>query len=293
MRKSLAALGRRARGWALAPIADALSRTPAPAQQLLTLGYQQRYADNLPAPTFSEVGFGLHSQFDEDGILLYLFALLGAKNRLAVEICAGDGRECNAANLIIHHGWHGLLFDGAEANVRVALDFFRAHPSTRGWPPVFVKAWITAENVNQLITSNGFSGEIDLLSIDIDGNDYWLWQALTAVLPRVVVVEVNHLCGPDLAVTVPYNPKFQAVYTEYGTEYAGASLAAFTKLARKKGYRLVGVNRVTTNAFFVRADLPHPWLPEVDPKDCFQNIRAQYGMNTMWPRVKDMPWEQV
>jgi hypothetical protein len=131
------------------------------------------------------------------------------------------------------------------------------------------------------------------LSIDIDGIDWWLWRALDNVRPRVVITEFNHLWGPEASVTVPYDPKFKAVFTEHGSDYAGASLSAFVKLARTKGYRLVGTNRISTNALFVRTDLVHPFLPEVEPDACFSHPRAAFGQRVRLPKVQAMPWEQV
>lgn len=198
---------------------------------------------------FKEVGFSNYSQHEEDGILLYIFALIGTTNKKCVEVCAGDGLECNTANLIIHHRWVGLLLDGDESNIQKAKSFYHNHPDTRYWPPKIVHAWITKSNVNDLIQENHFQGELDLLSLDIDGNDYWLLKELNVINPRVIVLEINHLWGDREAVTVPYDDHFQAEFTEYGSDYAGASLPAFVKLCKEKGYRLVGTNAIATNAF--------------------------------------------
>jgi hypothetical protein len=99
-------------------------------------------------PSMRDVGFRKYSQFEEDGILLYIFSLISPINRTCVEICAGNGRECNTANLIINHGWWGHLFDGSEHNVKAGEAFFSQHKDTFLYPPRFTKTWITAENVN-------------------------------------------------------------------------------------------------------------------------------------------------
>jgi len=122
---------------------------------------------------------------------------------------------------------------------------------------------------------------------------HWLWKALSVLSPRVVVTEINHLWGPEDAVTVPYADDFKAVFTQYGSDYAGASIAAFNKLAQTKGYRLVGANAFATNVFFVRNDLLHPWLPEVSPKSLFWHPRAAFGQNVRFQGIKDMAWERV
>src|SRR5207245_1991562 len=154
-----------------------------------------------PLPSFREAEFRAYSQFGEDGILLLLFAAAGAGGRRAVELCAGDGIECNAANLVVNHGWEALLVDGDPAHVARGAAFYRECDDTFLMPPRLVHSWVTAENVNGLIESHGFGGAIDLLSLDMDGVDYWVWKALTVASPRVVVLEYNNLWGPDEART--------------------------------------------------------------------------------------------
>jgi hypothetical protein len=243
--------------------------------------------------TFKDVGFRVHSQYEEDGILLFIFSLIGTTNKKCIEICAGDGIECNTANLILNHRWIGLLCDGKEKNVIKAKEFYSKHPDTRYWPPTIAKEWITKDNVNKLIEGNGFTGEIDLLALDIDGVDYWLWKEITVISPRVVVLEFNSLWGPDVSVTVPYSDNFATEFTQYGSDYAGASLKAFVKLNREKGYRLVGTNAIATNAFFIRNDISCSWLPEIDTSDCFEHPRARFGMKQRLPGVKNKEWVEV
>src|SRR5690606_10095398 len=125
----------------------------------------------------------------EDGVLHLIFTVIGTTNRKCVEICAEDGTECNTANLIINYGWQGLLFDGSEQNVQRGREFYKSLRNNWNFSPKFQQAWITAENIDGLIRDNGFTGEIDLLSIDIDGNDYWVWEAIQCITPRVVIIE--------------------------------------------------------------------------------------------------------
>lgn len=146
-------------------------------------------------PPLRHVGFKAFSQTDEDGLLLYIFSIIGSESKKSVEICAGNGMECNTANLIINHGWHGLLVDGNEALVKCGIEFYKSNPHTYVYPP-FVHSWITRDNVNEVIARNGFEGEIGLLSIDMDGVDYWIWDAIHCIEPRVVVVEYQGILGP-------------------------------------------------------------------------------------------------
>ena len=164
-------------------------------QILLSLKYKELLHHKLPLPSFEEVGFRVFSQNDEDGILLYIFSLIGTVNKKAVEICAGDGIECNTANLTINHGWTALLFDGNEATIRRGQDFYQCCKDTFLFPPRIIHAWIEAENVNTLISGHGFEGEIDLLSLDIDGVDYWIWKAIDCISPRVVILEYQDIWG--------------------------------------------------------------------------------------------------
>ncbi len=157
------------------------------AQLILKWHYQSLTRTLKPSlPTFAEVGFRQYSQFEEDGILLYLFSLIAPKNRICLEICAGSGIESNTANLIINHGWWGHLFDGNSALVAQGTKFYANHKDTFLHPPKFRCTWITAENINELITESGLCGDIDLLSLDMDGVDYWIWKALHVTFPSSV-----------------------------------------------------------------------------------------------------------
>ena len=268
-----------------------------PATQIqLMLTYRGLVAQNHPLPRPGEVGFKCFSQTDEDGILLFLFSVIGITNKLCVEICAGDGMECNTANLIINHGWHGLLVDGDEANVERGTRFYAQSRHTYVHPPRFVHAWITRGSVNEILSNHGFSGEIDLLSLDLDGVDYWIWESIACVSPRVVVVEYQDILGPKRSWTVPYSDDFSAwqhPVTGGSPNFAGASLAAFVKLARRKGYRLVAVNRLGYNAFFVRQGLREDLLPEIQVTECFSHPKVIEGMRGRFPTVEDFPWVEV
>lgn len=240
-------------------------------------------------PSFSDVGFRCHSQFEEDGILLFIFALIGTTNKVAVEICAGDGIECMSTNLVLNHGWWGYLFDGSERNVERGARFFRGAKDTFLFPPRFTRAWITAENVNDVIRDAGIAGDIDLLALDIDGMDYWVWKAIERIRPRVVVCETHNVIGADDALTVPYDPNFMITVPDY----MGASLAAMTKLAEEKGYRLVGTHRYGFNAFFILKEVAEDILPGVAPAECLRDPYTLAARSVRWPKVKDMDWVRV
>ena len=274
---------------------DMVNRLPARhdepvAQKTLMQHYRMLAALNPKGlPSMQDVGFRKYSQFEEDGLLLYLFSLIPPINRTCVEICAGNGEECNTANLIINHGWWGHLFDGDATNVQRGVKFFAEHKDTFLYPPRFTHAWITASNVNDVVAKSGARGPIDLLSLDIDGMDYWIWEALTVIDPQIVVCETHNAAPPDRAVTVPYDPNFVATTPDY----RGASLEAINRLARRKGYRLVGTHRFGFNAFFVKNGVGEAFLPTVDVSACVQDPFSAHARRERWPGVKDYPWQDV
>jgi hypothetical protein len=258
------------------------------AQRLLFAEYSRRARSGEPLPALSDSGFRIFSQADEDGILLYLFAVLGMRSRVCAEFAYGPPHGANTTNLLCNWGWDGLLVEAKPELVADADVFFRSHPETWVCPPKVINAWVTAENVNELFSENGFDGPIDLLSIDLDGVDYWIWRALNVVQPRVVVVEFQDIWGPQIAVTVPYDPAFAAE-----GDYVGASLNAFVKLGREKEYRLVGANRYGYNAFFVRNGEGDELLPEVSAASCLSHRKVRNGMRERLPAVKECPWVEV
>lgn len=264
------------------------------AQIQLRLRYRELVAQGASLPPFEEVEYRGYSQNGEDGILWFLFSVLGVTNRRAVEICAGDGLECNSANLIVQDGFDALLVDGEKALVERGRRYYALCPETRRVPPTFLNVWVTRDGVNKLVSDAGFAGDIDLLSLDLDGVDWWIWQALTVVRPRVVVLEYNNRWSEEHSVTVPYRDDFATAEPgPRGAGWFGASLPAFVKLGRDKGYRLVGANRVNTNAFFLREDLGGDWFPEVSAEACLSSTYARRQQATRYALIRHLPIEVV
>lgn len=187
----------------------------------------------------------LYSQNGEDGLLSYLFARLGSRSRRVVEIGIQDGTECNARNLIDNFRWWGLLVEGDQRSAARARARYAGRAQVR-------EAFITRENVNDVLADA--AGEIDLLSIDIDGVDYWVWDAITAVRPRVVVIEYNAYLPPDEFRVVEYRPSFRRYELHPSGFYFGASLEAYRSLGESKGYVLVACESAGANALFVQQD---------------------------------------
>ncbi len=265
-------------------------------QILLALKYRQLYERGKMLP-FEEVEFRNHSQFGEDGILWYIFSLVGTTNKKAVEICAGNGKECNTANLVVNHGWNALMAEGDKAKADFAKEYYAKHPDTFLIPPSVANEWITAENVNDIIKRNGFEGEIDFLAIDVDGMDYWLWKAINVAVPRVVMVEIQVVWRCTASVTVPYRPDFKFTLLQDIKDglvsYGGASLPAFVKLAKEKGYRLIGANRFGQNVVFMRNDVGVDVFPEIDPESVFSNATCNFAYDSARPLYEGLEWEEV
>lgn len=242
-------------------------------------------------PSLKDVGFRMHSQFEEDGMLLYIFSIIGAPTKKAIELCAGSGETCMAANLIINHGWDALLIDGDETNVNRGIQFFSRNKQTSLHPPVFKKAWITTDNINSLIKENGFDGEVDLLSLDIDGNDYHIMEAISAANPRVIICETQNIVPSNLSLTIPYKEDFNR-HKGPSSNFFGVSLLAMCRLLDKKGYRLVGGSRYGFNTIFIKKEIGQAFFPEVSIESVHDNPYTKNKVRE-WEIVKDLPWLEV
>jgi hypothetical protein len=194
--------------------------------------------------------FRVFSQFGDDGIIQYLIRTIRPANDSFVEFGVGDYSESNTRFLLLHNNWRGLIMDGSSENME------RVRSQELYWRHDLVAkaAFVTSDNVNALISSEGMTGEIGLLHIDVDGNDYWLWRAIDVVSPEIVIMEYNAVFGSDRAITVPYAPDFRRFAAHYSGLFFGASLPALCDLAHAKGYSFVGCNSAGNNAYFVRND---------------------------------------
>jgi len=199
--------------------------------------------------------FKLSSQNGEDGLLLYIFSQVGVTNRTFIEFGIETGKECNTAALIRNFGWKGLLMDGDERNITKAIDWYKGCEQYQNQQLKITTCFVTTDNINRVFNEQGISGEIDLLSIDIDGNDYWIWEAIHTVNPRVVVIEYNASFGKHRSITVPYDAAFQRFKKHRSGWYHGASITALATLGHNKHYRLVCADSNGCNAFFVRQDV--------------------------------------
>jgi hypothetical protein len=229
------------------------------------------------------------SQFEEDGLLLYIFAGIGVESHSFVDLGSSDGINSNCANLAINFGWHGLFIDGDDRKIKKGRRFYENHPDTILYPPKFIQAFIQRENVNELIQSAGYSGTVDLLSIDLDGNDYWIWDALTVIEPRVVIIETHIEFGLN-SIVVPYDKDY--VYPGKHPDYHGASPVAMAKLAESKGYRLVGANNYGFNTIYIKKGIGEEIFPAVPVESILSHPRNKERKKLFEP-IKDWLYEEV
>jgi hypothetical protein len=159
---------------------------------------------------------------------------------------------------------------------------------------VLRQAWITRDNINMLLTEIGAAGEVDVLSLDIDGNDYYVWEAIAAINPRLCVFETHNVIPTELSLTIPYQDDFNC-WKEQGAkqDFRSVSLAAMQKLSARKGYRMIGAHRHGFNVFLLRNDIASALFPEIDAKTVHDNAWTRLSQAERWPAVKDMGWVEV
>jgi len=246
---------------------------------------------------FSNHEFKVYSKHGGDGLILYIFSKIGVTNYSFVEMGVEQGKECNTANLSLNFGWRGMIIDANEEWMKIARSFYQEKLGKNASNVKAIACFITAENINKLLLDNGLHGEIDLLSIDIDGNDYWVWKAIDVVQPRVVVAEYNAAFGLEPR-TMKYNPNFnyQKTYRE-DPLYFGASLSALAKLAKEKGYILAGCDLHGHDAFFIRKDVAEGKFNELSPSEAFypnpHNLKTIGSIEKQFEQIKHLDFEYI
>jgi hypothetical protein len=207
--------------------------------------------------------FKVYSQWSEDGILQFLTRVIDIPNKTFIEFGVENFYESNCRFLMVKDDWSGFVIDGSAKHLerlRKSHFFWRHDLRARN-------AFITRENINSLLAESGFAEDLGILSVDIDGNDYFVLEAITGFRPRILICEYNTVFGATRKITVPYDPAFYRTTKHYSNLYFGASLSAMTHLAAKRGYSLVGIN--TANAFYVRNDLLNDRVEVVTPEQVY------------------------
>jgi hypothetical protein len=202
----------------------------------------------------AQVEFKVFSQWGEDGIIDWLVerAQIPSHLHTFIEFGVESYAESNTRFLLQNRNWSGFVIDGNPDQI----ELLRKRDRRLFWGYDFNarSAFVTRENINDLLIEAGFSGEVGILSIDIDGNDYWVWEAISAVHPVICICEYNAVFGDVWPVSIPYKEHFVRTRPEFSNLYFGASIVALKSLARRKGYRFLGTNSAGVNAFFIRDD---------------------------------------
>ena len=188
----------------------------------------------------------LFSNRNEDGIILKLITALNINNGFFIDIGSNDCINSNCANLAFNFNWNGVFIDADKSLLKIGERNYKLFKSDSKFK--FVEAFLYPENINEIVLNNiDKNTEVDFASIDIDGNDFAIWQALDCVRPKIVVVE-NKIEYGKYDIVIPTNDKFKQ-------QEWGASIVSFTNLAIQKGYTLVSTNDAGFNAFYLRNDL--------------------------------------
>lgn len=220
----------------------------------------------LNSNNINENEFSAFSQFGEDGIIQYLISNLDIKYKTFIEFGVENYEEANTRLLLENNCWSGLVLDSSKKNIDYIKkkDFYWKHSLEAKCK------FIDQDNIEEIIQNSGFAKNLGLLSIDIDGNDYWIWKAINNTYPDIVVIEYNARFGDSKSLTINYQKKFSR--NNFGLERIvyGASLKALYELGQKKGYDLVATNKNGNNAFFVKKEkLINSNLNAKLPEECF------------------------
>jgi hypothetical protein len=225
----------------------------------------------------SQVEFKVFSQFGDDGIIQYLIHKLQIENKFFVEFGVEDYRESNTRFLLQNDNWQGLVMDCSAGNVNEIRNqwYFWRHSLLARCE------FVTKDNINDLLGQAEVVEDTGLMHIDIDGNDYWVWEAITDIHPVIVIMEYNSLFGANRSITTPYYEAFDRFQYHHSGLLFGASLAALIDQATRKGYAFIGCNSAGNNAYFVRldqvADLPVKSLSEGYVESSFRQHRDELG----------------
>lgn len=199
---------------------------------------------------FSKEKLNIFTTGDEDGILLNIITKSGTTGKTFVDIGCNDCINSNCANLAFHHNWNGYFIDGNNTVLKRGKHIYEKFFGINIKKFSFVNAVVSVDNINVIIGKLNIEKEIALLSIDLDGNDYFIWEKISVINPRIVVTEVQAEKG-----AVEFIPAFTHEYEVYESDIPkGASPSSMTKLAESKGYKLVAANKGGYNLFYVRTD---------------------------------------
>ena len=214
--------------------------------------------NKLLVSNFSEIEYTVFSQWGEDGIINWLTFNIENIPKTFIEFGVENYSEANTRLLFQEYNWEGLIIDGDKKNIVQITEsdyYWKGNLKT-------ICSFVDRENINEIIKKNFLNDELGLLSIDVDGNDYWIWESIININPVIVICEYNGIFGKKLKLSVPYDKKFNRSKAHYSHLYFGCSIQALISLADKKGYEFLGSNLNGNNAFFIK-------------KNYYENIRSK------------------
>lgn len=229
--------------------------------------YKQKTISSSPV-SFHSVGLKVFSNMEEDGIILWLIASLNIEKGIFIDIGSNDCINSNCANLVFNFDWEGIFIDADKRLLKIGECNYNLFGKIQKLDLKFIQAFITPENINELLDEHTSNDEIDFMSIDIDGNDYYIWKAITCVKPKIVMIE-NKIEYGWYYIAVP------ADSSRFKSHEWGASPVALTKLAAEKGYTLVAANKKGFNIFFVRNDLMNENIPQLKLEDLLNDTEIK------------------
>jgi len=219
--------------------------------------------------------FSVFSQFGEDGIIQYLIHSIEDIPKIFIEFGVEDYEESNTRFLLLNNNWSGLVLDGDKLNIsriRNSYYYWKYNLEAK-------QKFITAENINLIIGDYLQDKSLGILSIDIDGNDYWILKSLDfkKLKPIFLICEYNSLLGSEASITIPYQKNFVRENNNFDKLYYGASINAINNLANKKGYFLLGSNSNGNNLFFVNQKYADKFKIKTVKEAYFKNSFKEYS----------------
>lgn len=240
---------------------------------LLTLGklLSKQHKDSSKKQSIHDAEFKVFSQWGDDGIIQWLIQKLEIEHRIFIEFGVSDYSESNTRFLMMNDNWSGFVMDGSETNIQKIVEseyYWRYELQAKA-------VFIHKENINHLISAYTTIPDIGLLHIDLDGNDYWIWNEINVVKPVILILEYNSVFGSERCLSVPYDKDFDRTKAHYSNLYFGASLPALVDLSNQKGYAFIGCNSAGNNAYFIRRDKMKDSFEEVSVEEGFVMSKAR------------------
>ena len=234
----------------------------------IALGLQNFANRNNIKKNINDFEFKIFSQYGDDGIINYIISNINLYNKKFIEFGVENYEESNTRFLLEGCSWSGLILDSSIINI----NYIKSQSYYWKYDLKVENKLVTKKNINQILLSSDFTGKIGLLSIDIDGNDYWIWNEIKVIDPSIVIIEYNARLGDRESKTIPYEENFNRNKSNNSNIYYGASLMALYKLGKKRGYSLVATNSNGNNAYFIKNKLiprDNKFLKPKKPHECY------------------------